>query len=168
MPFFQLYSITKDKKFFDIGKLICDNYTRFQNNDGSFIIHENTKTINLHTQSYALEGLLFAFSFTKKQDYLESCVRALDWCQNQIEDDGSIMLWFNFKDKSKAIYPIAQIIRLMILIDKINETKEYSNSIDKLIKFIFTLQAQTEEIHTNGGFYEEFYKTLFGWKKDSN
>ena len=167
IPLLQLYKISKKENLIQTAEQICDNFKLFQNNDGSFMIHGDTKIINLHTQSYAIEGLLFAYSVTKKQDYLTSCQKALNWCMSNIENDGSIPLWFNFKDKSKAIYPIAQIIRLMILTDKILNSNQYSASINKLVKFIFSLQALTLDNKTNGGFYEEFYKSVFVWKKRS-
>ena len=53
MPFVQLYKITNDDKYLDYAQKISNTYTRFQNIDGSFSLHENSKTINLHTMAYA-------------------------------------------------------------------------------------------------------------------
>ena len=115
--------------------------------------------------SYALEGLFFAYNFTKNKKYLQSIENGLDWCQNQISEDGSISLWFNSKYKSKAVYPIAQIIRLMILFDKLSNENKYLKNILKLRSFMISLQAENSNQKINGAFYEEFYKSIFGWKK---
>jgi rhamnogalacturonyl hydrolase YesR len=115
--------------------------------------------------SYALEGLLYIFSVTKNEEYLQSIEKALDWCANQIGDDGSIGLWFNSKYKSKAVYPIAQIIRLMILLDKFHNNDKYIKNVLKLHSFMISLQANDSNQKVNGGFYEEFYKSMFSWKK---
>lgn len=165
IPFFQLYQITKEKNYLDYAEKICNTYTRFQNADGSFSLNENSKVINLHTMSYALEGLFFAYDITKNKKYLQSIEDGLDWCHNKISDDSSISLWFNSKYKSKAVYPIAQIIRLMILFDKLSNENKYLADILKLRSFMISLQSKENDQKINGGFYEEFYKSLFGWKK---
>ncbi len=165
IPFIQLYQITKDNSYLDSANKICNTFSKFQNNDGSFSLHENVQTINLHTMSYALEGLLYNFSITRNKKYLQSVEKALDWFSNQIAEDGSISLWFNSKYKSKAIYPLAQIIRLMILIDKFHNNNKFLKNILKLRSFMTSLQVNDGNNKINGGFYEEYYKTLIGWKK---
>lgn len=165
IPFFQLYEITREKNYLDYAEKICNTYTRFQNKDGSFSLNENSKIINLHTMSYALEGLFYAYNATKNKKYLQSIENGLDWCKNQINDDGSISLWFNSKYKSKAVYPIAQIIRLMILFDKLSNDNKFLQTILKLRSFMVTLQASNKNNPINGGFYEEYYKSMFSWKK---
>lgn len=165
MSILQLYQLTKQNELLEKAIKICDTYTRFQKADGSFSMHENSNSINLHTQCYALEGLLYAYDITKNLNYLESCEKALKWSVQKIETDGSIMLWFNSKYKSKASYPVAQLIRLMILVDKLKGDDHYRNHIQKLDSFLSSLQSTNDDIHTNGGFYEEMYGSLFGWKK---
>ena len=165
IPFTQMYEITKDESFLNVAKKLCNVYPKFLNKDGSLSLHENDHVINLHTQSYALEGLLFTYSVTIIEKYLECCRNCLDWCLKKIEDDGSINLWFNSKHSSKSVYSIAQVIRLMILVDSIDKSKYYSDNVKKLIKFMNTLQATSVNSKINGGYYEEFYKSLFGWKK---
>jgi len=165
IPFAQLYKITNEKYYLEYAQKICNTYTKFQNTDGSFSLHENSKTINLHTMAYALEGLFYVYNITKNEEYLQSVEKGLDWCANKIADDGSISLWFNSKYKSKAVYPIAQIIRLMILFDKFHNENKYLKNILKLRSFMVSLQANGNNKKVNGGFYEEFYKSIFGWKK---
>lgn len=165
MSYVRLYEVTHDDVLLETATKICDTYTKFLNPDGSLSLHQNEKTINLHTQSYALEGLLYTYNITKNSHYLECCKRSLEWCSKKIEDDNSISLWFNSKYKSKAVYPIVQIIRLMILVDKIENTNQFKLDIEKLVSFTISLQAQNSDRRINGGFYEEFHKTMFGWKK---
>ena len=165
IPFVQMYELTKDESFLNIAKKLCNTYTKYVQRDGSLSMHENTNEINLHTLSYALEGLLFSYASTSSKQYLECCINCLNWCSKQIKTDGSINLWFNSKHSSKSIYPIAQIVRLMLLVDSINKTNYYSENIKKLTEFMYSLQAKSLDPKINGGFYEEFYKTIFGWKK---
>jgi len=163
--FAQLYKITNENNYLEYAQKICNTYTKFQNTDGSFSINENSKTINLHTMAYALEGLFYVYNITKNEKYLQCVEKGLNWCTNQIADDGSISLWFNSRYKSKAVYPIAQIIRLMILYDKFHNKNKYLKNILKLRSFIVSLQANDNNKKVNGGFFEEFYKSMFGWKK---
>jgi len=84
----------------------------------------------------------------------------------QIQDDGSSYLWFNSNyQQAKTSYHTAQLIRLMILVDKIREDQRYKKHIEKLISFLRTMQVDSDNDKINGGFYEEFYKSIFGWKK---
>ena len=56
-------------------------------------------------------------------------------------------------------------MRIMLLSDKIQSKKKYSEYIEKLFKFLNTLQAEDDDSRINGGLYEEYYKSLTGWKK---
>lgn len=165
IPFAQLYKITNESHYLDYAEKICNNFHKFQNTDGSFSLHENSKTINLHTMAYALEGLFFVYNITKNEKYLQCVEKGLDWCANKITNDGSISLWFNSRYNSKAVYPIAQIIRLMILYDKFQNKNKYLKNILNLRSFMVSLQANDNDTKVNGGFYEEFYKSMFRWKK---
>lgn len=164
IPIFQLSQI--DSGVSEKAIQICDTITLFQKTNGSISIHQNSNVIHIHTLCYALEGLLYAYHFTNNSNYLQSCVSALDWCASKIEKDGSVALWHNSQYPStKTSYHIAQLIRLMILVDKIQDGNRYSKYIEKLFAFLLTLQATSSDNKVNGGFYEEFHKTIFGWKK---
>ena len=164
IPLLQLYSITKDETLLKKSNLICKSIIKFQNSDGNIFLHPGNKITNLHTFCYALEGLLYAYYVTKNKDYLENCINSIHWALKHISDDGSIELWFNSKYRSKAAYPIAQLIRLILLIEKIskNEFKNYKN---RLLSFLINFQSSNKNINSKGGFYEEYYKSLFSWKK---
>ena len=165
MPFFQISQYVDDPNYLKIGKKICDSISKYQNPDGSIRLHENSKIINLHTLSYALEGLVYGYSFTKDQKYLTFIKNSLDWCLNQISNDGSIQLWHNSKYRSKAAYPIAQLIRILILVNSEEKNTHYKSKIGILYKFLISLQASDNSTQINGGFYEEYYKSFLGWKK---
>ena len=157
------YSITKEKNLLEYAENIANKIINFQNDDGSIHLHLDDKVINLHTMCYALEGLLFLYYFTNNEKYLNYCVNALQWCDEQLNSDGSIDLWFNSKYHSKSSYPIAQIIRLKILISKINNLS--NKTLPNLMNFLMSLQATDTNSMLKGGFYEEFHKSLFSWKK---
>ena len=164
IPLVEQYRISKDSDLLEKIKIIADSISHFQNSDGSIMLHLDNKTINLHTLCYALEGLIYAYMATNEENYLKSCKKAIAWAEKHIQKDGSIELWFNSKYHSKSSYPIAQIIRLKILIAKIDDQKLDQN-ISKLKLFLLSLQCNSENSETNGGFYEEFNKSIFGWKK---
>ena len=164
IPLLQLYKITNDETSLNAAKKIANSIIHFQQSDGSIFLHKNSKVINLHTLLYALEGLIFAYDVTNDENYLNSCKKAVNWCQSQIQSDGSIDLWFNSKYHSKSSYPIAQLIRLKILLAKL-EKRNLDHTISKLQSFLLSLQSQNIDKSVNGGFYEEFGKSIFGWKK---
>lgn len=165
MAYFHLYEISQDKEQFKVASKICDRISNYQNPNGSIRLRNNSTVINLHTMSYSLEGLLYGIRVTKNDEYYDRCKRAVDWCTKQIDEYGSISLWFNSKYRSKAAYPIAQLIRIMILLDKLNQNSNYKNHVIRLHQFLISLQASNSKHQINGGFYEEFYKSIFGWKK---
>ena len=164
IPLLQLYKITNNKNMLDAAKKIANSIILFQQPDGSILLHKDNKVVNLHTLLYALEGLIQIYNVTQDETYLNSCKKAIIWCENQIQPDGSIDLWFNSKYHSKSSYPIAQLIRLKILITKL-EQKNLDPKIIKLKSFLISLQAQNTNKFVHGGFYEEFRKSIFGWKK---
>jgi len=45
------------------------------------------------------------------------------------------------------------------------EQKNLDQETSKLKSFLLSLQAQNIDKSINGGFYEEFGKSIFGWKK---
>lgn len=166
MSLLSQYRITNDKSLLSNALDIANNINNFQNDNGSIRLHPDDKVINLHTLCYALEGLLYCYYITKEDTFLDSCKNALKWCDQQINSDGSIDLWFNSKYHSKSSYPIAQIIRIKILISKLTNSLE-TEYVSNLLKFLNTLQSTNSNLHCKGGFYEEFYKSMFSWKKRS-
>jgi uncharacterized protein YyaL (SSP411 family) len=154
-----------DSQISKIAVKIADTYKKFQNPGGEFILHPGSNSVNLHSHSYTLEGLIYAYAHLKDSNYLDSCKKGLDWVVDNMNEDGSVFLWTNFNYKSKAAYPIAQLIRIMVLVDSIDRSTKYLTPAKKLTDFLLTLQAQEEDPKMNGGFYEEFHKSVFGWKK---
>ena len=165
IPFFQISQYSHEDEFLQTGTTICNKIYDFQNLDGSIRLHEKSNIINLHTMCYALEGLVYAYYVTKNENYLKNIQKAIDWCINQISDDGSINLWHNSKYNSKSAYPIAQLIRILILVDKIQSNMKFKSHTTRLYNFLISLQGTSNSQKINGGFYEEFYKSIFGWKK---
>ena len=165
IPFFQISQYSEEEEFLKTAINICNKISDFQNLDGSIRLHQRSNVINLHTMCYTLEGLVYGYYVTKNENYLESIEKAIDWSIDQILEDGSINLWHNSKYTSKSAYPIAQIIRILILVDKIYSNMKFKSYVTRLYNFLITLQSSTDSSKINGGFYEEFYKSIFGWKK---
>ncbi len=154
-----------DPKYKEVAISVANTFTKFQNIDGSFALHLGSKSVNLHSHSYTLEGLIYAYGRLKDPAYLESCKKGLDWTVSKMNEDGSVYLWTNFNYRSKAAYPLAQLIRLMVLVDSIDHGSRYLEPAKKLRDFVLRLQATEEDPKMNGGFYEEFHKSIMGWKK---
>lgn len=166
IPFLKLYEITNDESKLSIAKKILQQYTSYKNNDGSISLHANNLIIHIHSLCYALEGLLYGYHVTKDETYLKNCELALNWCKLKIEKDGVIHLWFNSSyQQVKTSYHVAQLVRLMILYDKAKEKEIFRKTVESLFKFMMNLQNTDGSGKIKGGFYEEFYKSLFGWKK---
>ena len=166
IPFFQLYEITKNDDLLKHAICISNAYEKFIQLDGSIKLHLQENIIHLHSLCYALEGLLHAYHITHDKKYLIKSKEALKWCNSKILSDGSIFLWYNSNyPQAKTSYHVAQLIRLMMLVDKVNDTMEWSESIDRLNYFLLSLQADSDDSRINGGFYEENYKSFLGWKK---
>ena len=164
IPLLQQYKITKNEFLLETATKIADSISSYQSDDGSILLHTDNKIINLHTMCYALEGLIHTYMITKNENYISRCKKAITWCDQQIQDDGSIDLWSNSKYHSKSSYPIAQLIRLKILVAKLDGSS-LDETIRRLESFLLSLQAQNDDTKINGGFYEEFSKSVFGWKK---
>ena len=164
IPLLQQYMITKNESLLETATKIAYSIPAYQNDDGSIFLHTDSKIINLHTMCYALEGLIHTYMITRNEDYISRCKKAITWCDQQVQDDGSIDLWFNSKHHSKSSYPIAQLIRLKILVAKLDGSS-LDETVRRLESFLLSLQAQNDDTKINGGFYEEFNKSVFGWKK---
>ena len=164
IPLLQQYMITKNESLLETATKIADSISAYQNDDGSIFLHTDSKIINLHTMCYALEGLIHTYMITRNEDYISRCKKAITWCDQQVQDDGSIDLWFNSKHHSKSSYPIAQLIRLKTLVAKLDGSS-LDETVRRLESFLLSLQAQNDDTKINGGFYEEFNKSVFGWKK---
>ena len=165
IPFIHMYRITKDENFLKIGLKIADSVKHFRNDDGSIRLHLDEDTIQLHSLCYALEGLVHAYDVTKNKIYLEQCIESIKWCISKIENDGSIFLWHSSNNSNaKTSYHIAQLIRLIIIVEKIHSTTAFSY-IEKLTSYLIQLQSDNSSKSSFGGFYEENFKTVFGWKK---
>jgi len=166
IPFLRLYEINSDEKDLVLARKILDQFSLFQNSDGSLSLHKGKSTIHLHSLCYALEGLMLGYHFSQDKKYLELCEQALKWCILKIEKDNGINLWFNSSyQQAKTSYHIAQLIRLLILYDKAKENQTFKDSTERLYQFMITLQNIEGNQNGKGGFYEEFYKSVFGWKK---
>lgn len=164
IPILQLYQLTKNQTLLEKAIMICNTISLYQNKDGSILLHSKNRLVHLHTLCYALEGLLYAYHVVKDENYLNSCIKALDWCISKIEDDGSVPLWFNsHHQQSKTSYHIAQLMRIMILVSKIHDA-DYQKHVDKLCSFLLTLQVKSQDARVSGSFYEEMFKSILSWK----
>jgi len=165
IPLLRLYELTKDKTFLSNSLLICNSIKKYQKTDGSIQLHENENTIHMHSLCYALEGLLYCYTKTKNDDYLKNCFDSLQWCKDHINKDGDSLLWYNSKySNAKTSYHTAQLLRLMILVDLRQKSNEFGDCTDKLYSHLNTFQIIDNNSRSNGGFYEEYYKTHLGWK----
>jgi uncharacterized protein YyaL (SSP411 family) len=73
-----------------IAYKLLEKYRRLQLDSGNFQVNDDTQITMTHPHCYATEGFLFAYSYSKKSEYLKVAERASSWlCLNQ-NKDGSL------------------------------------------------------------------------------
>ncbi len=165
IPFCTLYNITKDPGLLDVMGRICGTLDKFQNADGSLSIHRGSRTIHMHSMCYALEGLLHAYAVTDDEHFLEACKRGLDWSVSHMGENG-IDLWFNSRYRQeRTSYHMAQLMRLMALVDGITGSSRYRRHAESLGSHLLSFQAKSDDPDVDGGFYECSRKTLLVWRR---
>ncbi len=84
-----LYEITKDKRYLDSAKKVCDNSLQYLQDDGRFITFSQTGDTLFHPHCYASEGLYIAGSYFKDQRYIEASRKSTTYLfQHQLKNGG--------------------------------------------------------------------------------
>lgn len=155
---------SKDKKYEDAAKKLCDKIAEFQEDDGRFVTFKEGST-HLHPHAYSAEGLLFAGKYFKEDKYIRSALKGTKWLlDNQMENGGLPSLYVDGRFvKFERSDIISQTLRLAtIFLDMGLLEKGYGKNVKKLVERLLNFQYLREGAQKGGFFYgyDVDYKTL--------
>lgn len=175
-----LNHISDKKPYYNAGLKLCNWGERLLGRDGLFWVNPKKKYVFTHAHCYAVEGYLYAYYLSKKQEYLNIAKKAGEALMAFQNHDGSLYRiyknklsmkrWVNDKYKIsfrnwinerkypwKTIDATAQASRIWILLYSINSEEKYLKPAKKAIDFITKNQIlDTNDQNMVGGFYYQF------------
>lgn len=69
---------------------LLDEYKRLQLKDGNFQVNDENPTTMIHPHCYATEAFLYAYYYSKRDEYFEIVKKASDWLSKIQNEDGSL------------------------------------------------------------------------------
>ncbi len=69
---------------------LLDEYKRLQLKDGNFQVNDENPITMTHPHCYATEAFLYAYYYSKRDEYLEIAKKASDWLSEIQNEDGSL------------------------------------------------------------------------------
>jgi len=164
--FFDLYQVTKKKKWLNLGLKICDRWTQlFLKPDGSIRIEIDPKTgkdmtgvgndqnhlgwqdMHKFNDDFTAQAQMRAYKLTKNKKYLETAQKYLDWILTVQEPKG----YFGEPPVNSAAATL--ILELKDLYD-ITKEKKYLNAMAKSVPHFLSLQeVKSKDLRFKGGFY---------------
>lgn len=164
--FFDLYKVTKQKKWLTVGLKICDKWKRlFMKSDGSIRIEVDPKTgkdmtglgtdknhigwQDMHkvNDDFTALAQLRAYKLTKDKKYLETAQRYLDWVLTIQEPNGAF-------GKNPVNSAAATLILELMDLYKITKQKKYKVAMLKSVPHFLSLQElKSKDKRFFGGFY---------------
>ena len=150
---YNIYSVTKKKKYLKLSNEIIKSSISKQKKNGEFL--STQKHVNLHPHCYAAEGIWVAANLFKNDIYYKSVIEALNWIQKNLKNNLPPRLFYNNK---KIIYnyrldSIAQFLRLLLLLKIDNKIDLEEKLIKNLLKIILKNYSYSKKKVLNGGFY---------------
>jgi rhamnogalacturonyl hydrolase YesR len=160
-----LFSVTKNKKYLDYAKKICDKSLKFQKTNGRFVSFPYRGGTNAHPHCYSAEGLWVVGKFLNKKEYLLSSKKATKWILSTQNFSGKIARLFLLTSSVyyQRIDAVAQVVRLIMLNSLKKNNNYYLKSKNKLNKLIKILIAN-QNLKTNN----KKIKGAFLWGKNSD
>ena len=158
-----LYSVTKQKKYLENAKKICNRSLQFQTKNGRFISFPFRGGTNAHPHCYSAEGLWCVGTYLKEKKYLKASKKATKWILSKLNKDGKIPRLY-FKEKMifhERLDAVSQVIRLFFLNSSNQKNSDFDiRKIKKLINLLLKYQnSKSDNIKIKGSFY---------WGKTSN
>ncbi|MBU2633737.1 MAG: glycoside hydrolase family 88 protein [Nanoarchaeota archaeon] len=141
-----LYIITKNTKYKESAKKICDYSLKFLKDNGRFITFNKTGDTLFHPHCYVSEGFYMAGNYLKNNNYLESSKKSINYLfENQLESGGIPQMFKNnqFINFERTDI-LAQTLRMGVLFSK---DKDKLNNLTKRL-----LEFQVKEGDQKGGF----------------
>lgn len=145
-----LFDITKDIRYRDAAKAICEHALVYQQESGRFITDRFEDTTNLHSHCYAAEGLLYAGLLLNIERFVQAAKKATQWIFQQLNSDGLNELYdassktFNNFQRSDIL---AQALRLGMIFSA------QRRHIEDLKSLLLRYQYLGEDSQQKGGFF---------------
>src|SRR5439155_799953 len=173
-----LYNQEESDKYLEIAKLCGKWLSSIYDRYGGIVMGVGSEQRMLDQifsfdTSICAKGFLDLYEISGDEQCKQYAKKMLDWLVSKcVEEDGTIKPVMNRKSQQFMETPMwyAQKgcfgIKLAIPFLQYEEPR-FKEAARHLTDFILTLQATEENPKMNGGFYEEFYKSVLGWKKQS-
>ena len=115
-----MFDVTKNKKYIDAARAICEYALNKQEASGRFITNFADKTTNLHPHCYSTEGLLYVGSYLKSEKFINAAKKAVIWIFDNISG-GKIDELYNPKtnnfNKFQRVDALSQSLRLGVIFE---------------------------------------------------
>jgi rhamnogalacturonyl hydrolase YesR len=164
--FFDLYKVTKERKWLELGLTICDTWIKtFQKSDGSIRIEVDPKTgkdltgsgpaewhigwqeMHKWNDDFTTLALLRAYSQSKNKRYLNAAGQYLDWAVGEQNPDGSF-------GKPPVNSAAPTLILELLDLARITGKAKYKKAALASVPHFFGLQElKNKEPRFHGGFY---------------
>lgn len=176
----KLSEITKDTKYENAAKKVCNWGMKLQDKDGIFWANLKKKYVFTHAHCYVNEGYLYAYLILKDSKYLEICKKSGEGLTKLQNNDGSlyriyknrISIWRATRERIypwKATDATAQAVRIWLILYKITNDEKYLNGAQKGISFLKGMQYLTpKDDNMIGGFYYQCNDSFRMRKVSSN
>ena len=133
----KLYESTKNEKYLESAKRVCDNSLKYQKSNGRFVTFSKTGYTLFHPHCYAAEGLYVAGNYFKDKKYLESSRKSIVYLfNNQLPNGGVPSL---FKDEEFVEFErsdiLSQALRMGALFQKDVGEDKLSKLESRLLEF---------------------------------
>lgn len=140
----KLYDLTRNDKFIESAKSVCDWVLHLQRKDGAFFTREEESFIFSHAHCYATEGLLYAHSKLKTKEYLKAVLKSANWLMRVQNKDGSIMRYHNkfMSTPIKSTDATAQSMRIWLILFKLTGEQRFLESALRSGDWDFLMQMQ--------------------------
>jgi uncharacterized protein YyaL (SSP411 family) len=139
IPLLKAATHLENMEYEKIAYKLLEKYRRLQLECGNFQINDDTEITMTHPHCYAIEGFLFAYYHSKKNEYLEVAGKASSWLILNQNKDGSFYREYSIEKeenekvrKTKTNDATAQATRIWKVLsvnqDGINRAYSYLNS----------------------------------------
>ncbi|MFC1570706.1 hypothetical protein ACFL4E_02875 [Candidatus Omnitrophota bacterium] len=156
LGFTDLFDVTGDEKYKKAAFNLCRSSLTFQKDSGRFVTSRSDESTHLHPHAYSAEGLLYAGVYFKKEEFIDSAVKAVEWALDSQLADGGIPKKFengNFIPFYRSDI-LAQMLRLGVLLRGLRKLDmKYDVHLEKLYKKLLSFQYLGPGEQSGGFFY---------------
>jgi hypothetical protein len=97
IPLLKASKYLESEKHESTALKLLDNYKQLQTSEGSFRVNEDSDIVMIHPHCYATEAFLYAYCFSKRNEFLEIARKSSDWLSKIQNADGSFYRCYDGK-----------------------------------------------------------------------